>query len=573
MSMSRGLVPVALLIGLALRVAGLGWGLPAAGRGYPYHPDEPVVALATLRIDFGALQLSPRMFNYGSLSLYLDRLAINLVAAMGGVDLAPTAPSPAAGRTVGAVIRIGRWLTVVMGVLTVAVVAGLGARLYGPAAGGLAALLLALAPLHLAHGHYNTVDVPATFWTTLCLLLCAGALRRPGRAALATAGACAGLAASTKYNAGLVVLAPLYVLAATWRRPTWCPLDRAAALVYTLLAAAAVFLLTTPGIFLDPVQFWHDFRFELWHSSTGHGLVFEHTSPAWLYHLTRSLPDGLGVPLALVAMAGVVCALFRHRVEEGLLLSFLLPYFMVIGSAEVKFSRYLLPILPPLLLLAARLLVSTSAGRDDQHGDRETRRDGSLVDSTAPASHWGEAPAGIVRGVALAIVVVWTGVYGAAMAATFVRPDPRDQAATWVNEQRREGERVALGGDPWFYTPPLTASLGCTKYLAGVCGAPAPAWIVAPRQGALSLTELDGSRAAFVVVSEFEFGDPLRLRAETGYTDGTTALLDHLAGRFVLARTFRNRPRLGPFGWFQRAAPVHDLLYPMPDVRVYHRIE
>jgi hypothetical protein len=51
-----------------------------------------------------------------------------------------------------------------------------------------------------------------------------------------------------------------------------------------------------------------------------------------------------------------------------------------------------------------------------------------------------------------------------------------------------------------------------------------------------------------------------------------TALVDAVQQQYQLVRTFRNRPSLGPLHWFTRQPPVHDLLYPMPDVRVYrHR--
>jgi hypothetical protein len=573
------MVTLAVLLSLALRVAGLGWGLPGPGRNYPYHPDEPLLALAVLRVDFQAVQLNPHFFNYGSLCIYLDRLAVDGAARAGLINLRPQSRADVA-RLIGDVIAAGRWLTVLMGVLTVAATAALGARLFGAGTGALAALLLALAPLHLAHGHYNTVDVSSALWTTLCLLLCAGVLSQPNRGALAAAGACAGLAASTKYNAGIVFIAPLFTLAATWRRGEWYASDRAAAVIYTPLAAAAAFLITTPGIFLYPDQFWHDFLYEVHHTATGHGLVFVHTPPAWLYHLSQSLPDGLGLPLAIAVVAGVVWALLRHRPEDGLLLVFVLAYYVLIGGAVVKFSRYLLPILPALLVLAARLLTgegklvgSNARGKapagvssgphsasDSAPGDSLTAE---LASSGRPVAHQ--------RALALLLVLLWTTASGIAMAAVFARPDPRDQAADWVVRNRRRGERVGLVSQPWFYTPPLSPSLGCTHALQRILGEPVPAWIVAPSRGqsTLSPAELARSQPAYIVTSEFEYIDPLRLRAEVGKTDGTTALFDAMRDRYQLIRTFRNRPTLGPLRWFEERPPVHDLLYPMPDVRIY----
>ena len=111
---------------------------------------------------------------------------------------------------------------------------------------------------------------------------------------------------------------------------------------------------------------------------------------------------------------------------------------------------------------------------------------------------------------------------------------------------------MGLAGQPWFYTPPLMPSLGCTHALLPVCGAELPRGIVAPgaTEAALSVQALDRERPEYVLVSEFEYFDPLRLHTQIGYTDGMTALMEALNGRYRLARTFRNRPSLGPFRWF-----------------------
>jgi len=100
-----------------------------------------------------------------------------------------------------------------------------------------------------------------------------------------------------------------------------------------------------------------------------------------------------------------------------------------------------------------------------------------------------------------------------------------------------------------------------------------PDWIVTPsdKQEALPVEVLSLARPGYVVVSEFEYYDSLRLRAASGETDSMTALMDALQSHYRLMRTFRNRPSLGPLHWFVTTTPVHDLLYPMPDVRVYER--
>jgi hypothetical protein len=47
--------------------------------------------------------------------------------------------------------------------------------------------------------------------------------------------------------------------------------------------------------------------------------------------------------------------------------------------------------------------------------------------------------------------------------------------------------------------------------------------------------------------------------------------VEPLNSRYRLVKTFRNRPSLGPLRLFAAGPPVHDLLYPMPDIRLYQR--
>src|SRR5262249_52527689 len=47
-------------------------------------------------------------------------------------------------------------------------------------------------------------------------------------------------------------------------------------------------------------------------------------------------------------------AVWRHELADRVLLAGLLPYFVAIGRSQLVFPRYLMPLFPPLVLLAAR---------------------------------------------------------------------------------------------------------------------------------------------------------------------------------------------------------------------------
>src|SRR5437764_1434535 len=78
-------LPLLLLaaLGLALRLRGIEWGLPHAGRYYPFHPDESVIILAVERLNPFGGDFLPSFYNYGSLYLLLCRIVIDLAAGYG----------------------------------------------------------------------------------------------------------------------------------------------------------------------------------------------------------------------------------------------------------------------------------------------------------------------------------------------------------------------------------------------------------------------------------------------------------------------------------------------------------
>jgi hypothetical protein len=80
----------------------------------------------------------------------------------------------------------------------------------------------------------------------------------------------------------------------------------------------------------------------------------------WAYELVAALPYVLGVPVYLAALAGLVRAAMRRTLGDRLVLAMVVPYFVVVGGASVTFPRYLLVVVPGLVLLAARFAVELS---------------------------------------------------------------------------------------------------------------------------------------------------------------------------------------------------------------------
>jgi hypothetical protein len=259
-------------------------------------------------------------------------------------------------------------------------------------------------------------------------------------------------------------------------------------------------------------------------------------------------------------------AAYRRQGGDLLLLAYFVPYYLLIGAFQVKFARYMIPLLPVLAVLVGRFLSDMTFARQlGNHSDSDDVQD----DGGKATARWRPA-VGIAGAAALAAMALYT----AALEALLVTPDTRTEAAAWI-AARRPGVTVGLLRPPWYYTPPLSPGIGCTKQMRTFCAPDLPAdrRVVAPPETAsfLSLARLRAERPELVVVNEFEYADPLRLARAGGPRTEIGELWEELRQNYTEVAVFRHRPRLGPITWFARTAPPHDLLYIMPTTRVFER--
>ena len=390
-----------LLVALALRLYGIDWD-----DGHGFHPDErsfymragDMLCLLTAgpetdgthcsaahlrslldgdqfrgvepgRPDFWTAlsaersPLNPRWFPLGSALIYalvLLRTLLEPFADWGVMELR------FAGRTLAALADVG----------SVALLYVIGRRMYGRWTGILAAALAAFAVVHIQHAHYYR---PEPF-TVLASLACLWAMLRfldGGRIRDGILlGALVGLAMAPKVSVA-PILAPL---ALTF---LWVAKDRAGRAWSELrpgdvariipvaalagLAALATFFITTPYAFLDFANFIADIREQA--GMAGEAGRFPFTwqyadTPPFIYQIQQTTVWGLGLPLGIAAwLAAPVTAWFAWRGgiaqrADLLLLAWAVPAFVFLELFEVKFLRYVFPLLPFYLLMAARMLVA-----------------------------------------------------------------------------------------------------------------------------------------------------------------------------------------------------------------------
>jgi hypothetical protein len=252
------------------------------------------------------------------------------------------------------IFLIARVSVALLGTLSVWLLHLAGARLFDRRVGLLAAALAAVAFLPVFYGHLALNDVPAMAPATLALLGTALVLRGGGTRAALLGGAGAGLAAGTKYTAGVALLPLLSAVALQARARRELPL-RAFGVPAAAACAAALggFLVANPYALLD----FHAFRAGVATQRTlasGENLAkLGLTQRDGIVYYLWSLTWGLGWIPALAALGGAVRLLLRDRVLAFALLPAPILYVVFMGVQARYFGRWVLPVLPIVVLLAA----------------------------------------------------------------------------------------------------------------------------------------------------------------------------------------------------------------------------
>ena len=348
-------LPTLLIGALALRIAGIDYGLP-----HLFHADEAHEVFRALRLGTGELDLDLNRALKGGL-FYLLFVEYAALLAVGLVTGRFDGPSDL-GRMVAAdpsvLWLLGRATVACFGAATVVLVWRWSGR---RAVGALAAALLAVSFLHVKESQLVGLEIPLGFlaMATLAILRASGDGRRDedgdgGRKRSWVAGGLLGAAAMIKITGGALLLP--YLLAhsrrARWRRGA-----------EGLAIAATVYGIGNPGIWIHARGILA-FAFG---SFTGEeapalfqvAMLGGRSGPLFYFEALRLSFGSIG---AVAAVAGVAWALLRGRGSDRLILAFLLPYLLVIaGSRTVAVHRYIVPLLAPLALLAARAMVGLIA--------------------------------------------------------------------------------------------------------------------------------------------------------------------------------------------------------------------
>ena len=424
----RRLLPLLaiLLLGAALRLWGVRWGLPdELHPDFSYHPDEAFhMAWARMLVQG---QYLAQHFMYGGTLHYTVLNAYWRYAGWLGGTLDGVNPLANA-------LLLGRWCVVGFSVLTLVVVAAIGRRLVDWQTGLLAAAFLALAPAHVFLAQNVRPDELGTLLAALSGLLGAQVFRgRAGtdRKLFLLAGLLAGVSTGLRFPLAAFAVAPLIGLvlregpgvmrrAAIWRL-----------LALQALAAAVAYGLVSPQTLLEPGWF-----------RAGLGLQQQYQGGLFLDAIDDStgvravwwvlLREALGAPLYALLLSGIAAGLVWQRRATLLVVLAALPYLVATTLVTWLVVRYTLPALPFLALVAAI-------------GWR----------ALAARLPW-------LAGGVLAAALSWTLAADLAFARVQAGPNVRLQLGEWLASAGHAGSTVAVFRNyplEEFYSPPLPAGM------------------------------------------------------------------------------------------------------------------
>ncbi len=405
MKSPRSLLGLAVLLALVVRSVGVNFGLP-----FVYHDDEPIIVNYALA--YGSGDFNPHMFNVPPLLSYL------LFLMYGAFCLAGMAAGLFANvKEFGYLFLsdptmfylIGRVaLGVIPGTLSVLLIYFLGKRVFGKEAGLLSAFFLALNFLHVRDSHYIYFDIPLVFLLTALLAKSMDMVSANRARDHLWAGVLLGAVTATKYFGPAMAL----FFGAVFLHNLLYYRERASAFFgkLALFSAASVvtFFCLNPFALLD----WREFIRQL-------SAIPVSPVAAW-FHLKVSLAGAAGRAMLIFGALGMILSFLKGKKQAMLISVFCVSYYFLLMARSQPAERYVMPLIPPLMLFAAYFLLSIT----------------EAIKKPLP-----RAAAVTLVSCALVLPSAWKVLL---LDSILLREDTRTQAYRWVKENVPAGAALAL---------------------------------------------------------------------------------------------------------------------------------
>lgn len=341
-----------IMLGFALRVYGITYGLPDINR-YIFETDEQ--QLVNVALSFGMGDLNPHTFQQPGFFQYLLFFFFALAYAIGSLFGAFSNALDFAALSFKdhtLFYCIGRGINVVFGSATIIITYFLGKKVFNKTIGLVAALFLAVLPIHVFFSHVIKTDAAATFFFLCSLYYSFDILNTGKRSAYIKAGLCAGLALGCRYPAGIILIS-IFTAHFLHRKGGH---KSVSSLLISCIVAGITFFLVSPYNILDWGEFTRQSKFLAITSS------LDHTKYDWLLQhiINFTHPNELGPILTVLALAGIGLSFMKIKKSDIVLLSAWLPTYLFFSAPKwlIAPPQYLLPMFPIWMLLGAYATVT-----------------------------------------------------------------------------------------------------------------------------------------------------------------------------------------------------------------------
>ncbi|MFH1867824.1 MAG: glycosyltransferase family 39 protein [Candidatus Omnitrophota bacterium] len=332
------LLYVILMLAFFVRIVGLDFGLP-----FTYHDDEPIIV--NYALSYGTGDLSPHTFNVPPFLSYLLCFQYGIFYLLGRLFGAFKSINDFGYLFLNnptIFYLIGRFtLGVIPGVLSVFFIYLLGKKVFNRDIGLIAALFLAFNFLHARDSHYIYLDVPLMMVLTLLYLKSMDLIRTNSTRYYICVGVLTGIATAIKYFGP--ALGPFLIAVFAHNFIVYKDQIRKNLLKSGLfiVAAIATFYILNPYALLEHGSFLAALtRMPLGARDA-------------LFHIKFSLIGSMGLLMLCCSILGI-CTAFIKKNKNILLLSvFIFSYYLIIMMKSQAAERYVMPLLPLLLLSSA----------------------------------------------------------------------------------------------------------------------------------------------------------------------------------------------------------------------------
>ncbi len=345
------------------RITNISWGLPL-----PMHPDERNMAVALQNLRCPPYDLSsglnfnhfflwlkncyqPHFYAYGQLPLYLSLIWLNLIHFIKKYpDLIITYPEAVLS------LRITSLLASILNFYLLLHIF----RLIYPEKSWRFLLSLSVfifVPFFIQYAHFGTTESLLMFFYTGIVYLCLKMmLDRPlSRKNVFFLGLLSGLSLGTKVSSLtflITVLITFFLKSKTWQERF---VNQLIFLLYTLL----FFFISSPHNFLNSAEFLSSINYET-AVATGRIKVFytyqfEKSIPI-MFQFFKIFPYSLGWPLFILFLLGFILTSWKDKKNLILKMS-IISYFLINAFLYVKWSRFLAPIFPLMLVFSVIFLM------------------------------------------------------------------------------------------------------------------------------------------------------------------------------------------------------------------------